>query len=316
MLNDSYYGPQAYRAVSLTDKELEALHRQYVPPKSLRPGVLNRGQFLKRLTLFEKAPEIIPQNIFIARTPQMLRQEEKKPQKMLLHDLYSEWNETSICFRKPSFLYNNLSFLIYFSLLILAIVMIITLLLNARAINVLTVWGYNIFFLIGLSLILVCAACWLLRKMLPHNGLGYIYELNRRTGLINKFSYSWVLPHKKPKLSSIAFSEIEGIICKRTQKYSYYYDLLLQHGFSRSQFKLNDDFCIYLAAENIIIQYWYFFQNYMDVSKPLPDIPLFEKCRSKDPTTAEHDLRNKRKLRYWAGMSDSHWAKSCLDNPF
>ena len=40
----------------------------------------------------------------------------------------------------------------------------------------------------------------------------------------------------------------------------------------------------------------------MDVSHPLPDAPLSEEHRQKDPTTAEHDRTTGRNPRYWIDM--------------
>src|SRR5690606_7740934 len=52
---------------------------------------------------------------------------------------------------------------------------------------------------------------------------------------------------------------------------------------------------------------WDFVQNYMDTSRPLPDIPLFEPWRQHDPVTAEHDRRTRREPRYWRDMDDETW---------
>ncbi|AHI29541.1 hypothetical protein [Marinobacter similis] len=48
--------------------------------------------------------------------------------------------------------------------------------------------------------------------------------------------------------------------------------------------------------------YWDFIQNYMDVTRPLPDFPLIEKYRDMDPVTAEHDRETDRPERYWRDM--------------
>src|SRR5690606_18895472 len=50
---------------------------------------------------------------------------------------------------------------------------------------------------------------------------------------------------------------------------------------------------------------WDYLQNYMDVSRPLPDIPYLEQYRHLDPTTAEHDQRTGRDPRYWIDMDDA-----------
>lgn len=50
---------------------------------------------------------------------------------------------------------------------------------------------------------------------------------------------------------------------------------------------------------------WDYLQNYMDISKPLPDTPELEAFRHLDPTTAEHDRQTDREPRYWRDMNDA-----------
>ena len=49
---------------------------------------------------------------------------------------------------------------------------------------------------------------------------------------------------------------------------------------------------------------WNFWLQYMDSTAPLPDIPLFEPHRHKDPVTAEHDKATGRHPRYWRDMDE------------
>jgi len=44
---------------------------------------------------------------------------------------------------------------------------------------------------------------------------------------------------------------------------------------------------------------WEYLQHFMDISRPLPDIPMSEPFRHKDPVTAEHDRRTGRPEHYW-----------------
>ncbi|TBW46866.1 hypothetical protein EZI54_23035 [Marinobacter halodurans] len=55
---------------------------------------------------------------------------------------------------------------------------------------------------------------------------------------------------------------------------------------------------------------WDFVQNYMDVTQPLPDIPIWEAYRHLDPVTAEHDRQTNRPERYWRDMDDDTF-KAC-----
>ena len=47
---------------------------------------------------------------------------------------------------------------------------------------------------------------------------------------------------------------------------------------------------------------WEFLQQYMDISKPLPDIPSLEPFRHNDPVTAAYDQKHNRPPRYWRDM--------------
>ncbi len=47
---------------------------------------------------------------------------------------------------------------------------------------------------------------------------------------------------------------------------------------------------------------WEFFQHFMDVSRPLPDVPELEPYRHLDPTTREWDKKHNRPERLWRDM--------------
>lgn len=47
----------------------------------------------------------------------------------------------------------------------------------------------------------------------------------------------------------------------------------------------------------------------MDVTRPLPDFPVLEPHRYKDPVTAEHDQKTVRPERYWRDMDDKAFTK-------
>ncbi|SEP17435.1 hypothetical protein [Aquisalimonas asiatica] len=51
---------------------------------------------------------------------------------------------------------------------------------------------------------------------------------------------------------------------------------------------------------------WEAMQQFMDVSRPLPDIPEFDGTRHLDPVTAEYDRKSGRPQRYWLDMERSH----------
>ncbi|WP_223825532.1 hypothetical protein [Halopseudomonas salina] len=52
---------------------------------------------------------------------------------------------------------------------------------------------------------------------------------------------------------------------------------------------------------------WDTLQRYMDISQPLPDMPVLEQFRHQDPITAAYDIQSKRDPRSWRNMSYSFW---------
>ena len=66
------------------------------------------------------------------------------------------------------------------------------------------------------------------------------------------------------------------------------------------------------SSEQACFALWDMWQNYMDISHPLPDIPTWEEFRPLDPTTAEHDRQAGRNPRYWRDMDDATY-KNAMD---
>ena len=57
------------------------------------------------------------------------------------------------------------------------------------------------------------------------------------------------------------------------------------------------------------LAFWDTLQRYMDVTQPLPELPILEQFRHLDPTTAAHDRRSKRDPRRWRDMSYRAWER-------
>ena len=51
-------------------------------------------------------------------------------------------------------------------------------------------------------------------------------------------------------------------------------------------------------------------QAYMDVSQPLPDIPMNEPFRHKDSTTIAYDKAHNRKPDFWFSMNDEEFIQA------
>ena len=55
------------------------------------------------------------------------------------------------------------------------------------------------------------------------------------------------------------------------------------------------------------LAFWDTLHRYMDVTQPLPELPILEQFRHLDPTTAAHDRRSKRDPRRWRDMPYRAW---------
>ena len=132
-------------------------------------------------------------------------------------------------------------------------------------------------------------------------GKGPKWELNRRTGMITLFEYR----RKKVTEKRAPFHEFDAYINTAPDRQGLPMNVLsLEHRYSDIRIFFGD---IQPPDRNTqqLCALWDFIQNYMDVSHPLPDAPLFEEHRRNDPTTAEHDTRIGRNPRYWIDMDEA-----------
>lgn len=88
-----------------------------------------------------------------------------------------------------------------------------------------------------------------------------------------------------------------------------YYNLVLQHRYSDNQLWMKG-----LLADAMnpreVNAYWDMIQQFMDVSHPLPDVPIFEPFRPRDPLTAEVDERQGRDPFKWRKITSESWQKN------
>lgn len=145
---------------------------------------------------------------------------------------------------------------------------------------------------------------------------GPIWELSRRTGLVTVFDYDNNGAYKK-----------NGCIGEITAPF-YEFDAYISTSPDRQGLPMN---FLYLAHRyrDITLNFsslvapdrtpelpcalWDFLQNYMDTSRPLQELPCFEKYRQRDPVTAAHDQHTGRNPRYWIDMDDETFAAQLED---
>lgn len=133
---------------------------------------------------------------------------------------------------------------------------------------------------------------------------GPLWELNRRTGKLKIFNYKNFKTQGKIEEAEAPFYEFDAyIITSPDRQGTPMNGLSLAHRYRDIGINFND----LIAPDNTTQQpcaLWDFLQNFMDISRPLPEIPAHEPYRHLDPVTASHDLKNGRNARYWIDMEN------------
>ena len=118
--------------------------------------------------------------------------------------------------------------------------------------------------------------------------------------------------YKKGKLDFEApFYEFDCCITSyNDQQGSIFYDMYLIHRYSGDKRVANIGH--WLGREAVKDEHrrlWNMLQQYMDVSRPLPDILPLEAQRADDPVTAAYDKETGRDSHYWRNMDDETYEK-------
>lgn len=88
-----------------------------------------------------------------------------------------------------------------------------------------------------------------------------------------------------------------------------YFNLVLQHRYSNHQLWMKGLLTDAMDQKEVYA-YWDMLQQYMDITRPLPDVPIFEPFRSRDPVTREWDQRTGRDPFKWRKMTPEFWRKN------
>lgn len=136
-------------------------------------------------------------------------------------------------------------------------------------------------------------------RLFAHDGSAF----NRQTGMLS-FARRFRQPFVAP------FYEFDPVMEYRPDRYGGGgYALWLVHRYTGNKVFLGARVQSLGMRMKDCLAFWDSLQRYMDVSQPLPDLPILEQFRHLDPTTAEHDRRSGRSPRHWRDMGYETWEK-------
>ena len=126
-------------------------------------------------------------------------------------------------------------------------------------------------------------------------------SFNRETGEV-----SFPLPGGR-RLTA-PFVEFDAYAERVIQQGGIFYRLMFVHRYTAKQFIQTSMGRIEPSKEEVMAL-WDMLQRYMDVSRPLPDMPRLEPFRHLDPVTAEHDRKSGRNPRFWRDLDLDAWQR-------
>ncbi len=166
-----------------------------------------------------------------------------------------------------------------------------------------------------LYMFLPLALCWgigyFLETYYPHivyrAPKGPQWELNRRTGMVTLFSDPEKDGRAGETIAQASFDEWDGYLLTLPDRQgNVWYRVNLVHKTEEWALPLNQLVPATTNREDVEV-FWLMICRYMDVTQPLPDIPLFEPFRHEDPRTVSHDNKKNRNPRYWRDMSSKDY---------
>jgi hypothetical protein len=146
------------------------------------------------------------------------------------------------------------------------------------------------------------ALLWLHSKITTHDGS----EFNRIDGMLRfkrRFRRLFVAP----------FEEFDPVLQLLPSGYgSHDYALWLHHRYTDTKICLATKVHALGLDQANALAFWDCLQRYMDVTQPLPDLPVLEQSRHLDPVTAAYDAKTGRNPRRWRDQSEKGWLATGL----
>tara|TARA_B000000557_G_scaffold190391_1_gene156076 strand:+ start:468 stop:1634 length:1167 start_codon:yes stop_codon:yes gene_type:complete len=308
--SDQYYGPAAYRPQLIPDQRVQQQDLNHSTP----------GRSTSFRLPWGSTHDVIPPLVMERTPPKALRHIEKNGNLLRARDFQGEFNHECIRFARLAWRSRVINLLevggkmvavILTPFVLITYLMFVYLLAPEETwLSVLQGFLPAIFWAIGFP-----ASAWLcarvIFKLFPgwcvKNGKGPEWELNRRTGMVTQWHYSRKLPFRKqiaPQIIQAPFYEFDGWVLAGADRFGPRFDFVLCHRYQKLIVRIGDDLLSWHRFPDMCYAFWDFIQNYMDVTRPLPDIPALEAYRHLDPVTADHDRKNKRSARHGRDMDD------------
>ncbi|CCN84751.1 Conserved hypothetical protein [Vibrio nigripulchritudo SFn27] len=142
----------------------------------------------------------------------------------------------------------------------------------------------------------------LLFHYLAHKMVRKKYTLSRQTGMVTLYDNDEDVIYSHP------FVEFDCRLFSSTNQYGHLsFGIALVHRYNDYSQHITIGEMIGSTHPDDHKRLWNVIQQYMDVSQPLPDLPILEAFRSKDPTTTAYDKEIGRDPNYWRSMSDKEF---------
>lgn len=124
-------------------------------------------------------------------------------------------------------------------------------------------------------------------------------EFNRTTGQVR-------MALGRGRHFEAPFVEFDAYVDRVIQQNGVFYRLIFVHRYTQKSFH-NTAFSTIESSKSEVLALWDVLQTYMDVSRPLPDVPRLEPFRHLDSVTAEHDKQTGRNPRFWRDLDLDAW---------
>ncbi|PSV28623.1 hypothetical protein C9J44_21425, partial [Photobacterium sp. GB-27] len=133
-----------------------------------------------------------------------------------------------------------------------------------------------------------------------------LFRLSRETGMVTLFGQGDKVRFSHPFIEFDCY-----LTTSPTPQGAINYNLFLVHRYNG--YRCGVPISRFIYGSRDLDEYqrlWNMIQAYMDVSQPLPDIPMNEPFRHKDSTTVAYDKAHNRKPDFWFSMDDEEFIQA------